>query len=381
MRQRSGWIGGALVLGLCLAFGQAQAQDTAKPLLQHTFEENAGDWQVIDILNSMSGSGKLSVTHEAANVKSGKGALQWDYAVEKGQMWGLMLPTPDGALTKMKSLKFWVKSDHAASLVLALSEKEGGRYNAIFAVPADKWQEVQLAPSDFYLSDDPNDPKDPDGKLDLDKVENVSLLDLSGFLAQGDNAQIDQIFNIQRGAHKTYLDDFTVTTEPLTGVAPMGKDVALDELSRPQVGWMIMGDMRASTTTGKPLSGASLKLEMHQGPMKIHGAIRRFASGKLEGKGQVAFTIAALKPTKLIVQLEQPNGKFNTTIDVPGGSELKEFWLPFSDFTVADDSPDKSAKLDPAKIHQILFLDINGFTDMTDQDNTLWINKLRGASK
>src|SRR5205814_3236719 len=111
MKLRSLWLGGALALGLCLVFGQAQAQDAAKPIVQHTFEENTGDWQVMDALMSMSGAGKLSVTHEAANVKAGKGALQFNYGIKKGEMWLLLLPTPDGALTKMKSLKFWVKTD------------------------------------------------------------------------------------------------------------------------------------------------------------------------------------------------------------------------------------------------------------------------------
>src|SRR5437868_4767653 len=82
---------------------------TPAPLLRQTFEDDAGGGQ------AMGPTAKVAVTHEAANVKEGKGALQFDYAVEKGGMNVLLLPTPNGALAKMKSLRFWIKSGQATS--------------------------------------------------------------------------------------------------------------------------------------------------------------------------------------------------------------------------------------------------------------------------
>ena len=68
-------------------------------------------------------------------------------------------------------------------------------------------------------------------------------------------------------------------------------------------------------------------------------------------------------------------------MDVPGGSEPKEFVLPFTLFEMADDSGDRNGNFTPAQVNQIVILDASGIVDGADTDTTLWINKLRAALK
>ena len=64
-----------------------------------------------------------------------------------------------GQIAGMQSLSFWARSDTtAAPLIVALSEKGGGRYVTMCWMPAGPWQRVTLLSSDFWLSDDKNDP-------------------------------------------------------------------------------------------------------------------------------------------------------------------------------------------------------------------------------
>jgi len=78
-----------------------------------------------------------------------------------------------------------------------------------------------------------------------------------------------------------------------------------------------------------------------------------------------------------VVQIETSKGlKYKNQIQVPEGSQLKEFALPFADFTAADDSSDVNAPLDLKQISKIIFLDVSGFIIGDNQDNVLWINKL-----
>jgi hypothetical protein len=47
---------------------------------------------------------------------------------------------------------------------------------------ANAWQQAKLTPADFALGDGPNDPTDPDDKLDLDQVEGIATFDFAHFL-------------------------------------------------------------------------------------------------------------------------------------------------------------------------------------------------------
>ncbi len=77
----------------------------------------------------------------------------------------------------------------------------------------------------------------------------------------------------------------------------------------------------------------------------------------------MGFAIASQRSVTLVVQLETKNGlKYKTQIQVGEGSELKEFALPFANFTAADDSADVNAPLDLKQIGKILFLDVTGFS-------------------
>jgi hypothetical protein len=87
--------------------------------------------------------------------------------------------------------------------------------------------------------------------------------------------------------------------------------------------------------------------------------------------------LASVQPTKLVIQIEATDGgKYNTTVELPGGSEPKPINLPFQAFKRADDSQDVSGKLDLSKVKTLLILDSSGILDQADRDNTLWVNQV-----
>ncbi len=365
---------------LLLAVGMAVAQQTPPPpapLMHETFETDAGNW------TGMGDSGKVSITHDAAHVKEGKGALQFDYAVKKNEINVLIFPTPGAALEKMKSLHFWMYADYTTTMLVSLQEKDGGRFATTFHVKGGVWQEVRLGYSDFLLGDEKDDPKDANGKLDLDKVEGIGIADYGQLFAQSEDANLVTLLNVQKGPHTLYMDDFTVSTETIAPELPAtAKERSLDTLSRPQLSWIPIGDVKLSAATGKPLTGSSLKADYHQAPGKAIGFVKRFQRGTLKGMDQLTFTAAATKPTKLVVQLEQiGGGKYRTIIDVPGNSEVKELVLPFANFEMADDSGDRNGHFTADQVNQLVILDASGIVDGSDTDNTFWITKLRTSPK
>jgi hypothetical protein len=360
----------AFVLGLA---GQAPAQAPAKPFIHHVFEENESGW------TAFGESGKVSRSTEAADVKEGKAALALDYKVEKGTMGVLMLPTPAGDLAKARAFRFWIKTDYSTPVVVALQEKDQqGRYLAMFTTPAGKWQQVELAPSDFYLSEDANDPKDPTNKLDLDAVESIGILDVSQMFAQAD-PMIAQLLGIKTGPHRLLLDDFSVSAEPLTGaVAASDTEFQMETMNRPQISWFGIGIQGLAVAQKDPIEGKSLQVDYHGAPGKMAGFIKRIHRGKLVGLDKITFTCASVKPAKLMVQLEEKTGgKYNVMIDVAGGKVPKAITVRFSELFEADDSKDANGKLDLAEVHQLVFMDLQAWIEMSPRDNTLWIAGLK----
>lgn len=374
MNRQMRWIGGALALILSTA-AYAQTAAPPTPLIRHTFEEGMGGWA------AMGGKAKVSLTHEAAHVKEGQSALQFDYSLGKGEFDLLVLPTPNGILAKAKSLRFWVRTDHVAPLGVTLREHEGGNYVALFTVPKDTWQQVELAPSDFVLGEEKDDPKDPDGKLDLDTVESIGIVDIGTFFAQIEDTNFAKLFDVPLGAHTLYLDDFAVSETAAPGaVSTTSGEVTLDTFVHPQSMWLEVGGMKLSRATGKPLEGSGLQASYHQSPGTIAGLIRRVPRGKLAGMEKLSFDVASAKPAKLLVQVEeQDGGKYNTVVEVSGDSALKHVSVLFADLKAAIDSNDSNDRLDRELIKQVLIVDISGLVDMADQDNTLWLGNLRAA--
>lgn len=365
----------ALVLGAAGTMARAIRPDgDAAPLLSHTFEENDGGWQ------GFGGSGVVSVTHDAASVKSGKGALQYSYALKKGEVALMLLQTPDMMLAKAKSLRFWIKADHMTPVAIVLQEKDGGRYNAIVSTPKDTWQEVELSTADFALDRSKDAPKDPDGKLDMDQVENIAIADMAQIFVQGD-AAFATALGISEGPRKFVMDDFAVNTTMLPPSCTLKNgEGAFDTFARPQIGWISVGEMTVTKVTGKPLEGTGLQAKYHQSPSRVVGLSRFVPLEGLAGATKITLSAASLKPAKILLQVEEKSGgKYNTVMELPGNSGRADLTINFSEFKASDDSHDDNGKLDLDQVTQILFLDASGILDQADADNTLWINNIRAV--
>ncbi len=293
-----------------------------------------------------------------------------------------MLPLQPPSLVKMQSMHFWIKTDHSTSVLVSVSEKDGGRYKTVFTCSANTWQEVSIGLSDFTLSEDGGDPKDPDGKLDPDQIEGVAIVDTDSFIVQmlGD---MPAIVNLATGAHSLYVNSFTIDDTPVVAVSPaVHGETSLMSLLRPQTDWMVIGDVSVQKATEKPLTGASMKIVYTQTKGKFFAMMKPVKVGSFAGVTEIDFSAASMIPLSLMVQIEDTNGnKFNTVVMLPGESQANDYTLNRADFAPAQDSKDPGAKLELPLIKQVVIMDVTGFGDIQDKANSLWLNKLRTVSK
>ncbi len=331
---------------------------TPTPLLSHTFITSEDGWQ---------GIGEIAKVSRTAPPKP---VLSFEYMVNKTNLNALVRTIEPEALKGAQRLHFTLKADTDTVLAFMVQEKGGGRFMAVATMPKNLWQEIDLAVTDLSLGRDPGDPADANGKLDTEKIESITVVDLHEFLIRMESAAVTTLFpDLSSGPRELWMREFTVSTAPLP-------TSSLDGLSRPQLSWIGVGGAGLKrVSAGGPLTGTNLEVTYSVAPGKFSGLFHAIPSGSLAGKASLGVSLAVAKSASLMVQLEDDQGgKFNAMVEVPGVRSPRKISLPWSDFKPADDS--KRDKMDVARVKQIMILDISGITESVQQNNTLWLANL-----
>jgi hypothetical protein len=292
----------------------------------------------------------------------------------------LILRLTEGSLTNVKSFQFWMRANASDPLVMVLQENGGGRYVCPFMTRMDRWQRVNVSIKDFVLSENKDDPKDPDGKLDMDQVVAVGFLDFDTMLAQQGAEAIGNLFSFKPGDHKLYMDDFIASPDILPEYSGVkGSVYQIDNFKRPQPMWIIMGDAQSSIVPGENDS-SDMQLEYRQSTGHVLGMIRVLGYKKLANATAIQMDASSLKPAKLLIQLELDDGsKFNASADLAGDGKMHPLKFSHDDFTLADDTQGTRTQLDMAHVSKVLIIEATGLTDTVDQDNTLVLSNIRAA--
>jgi len=359
-----------LLLFACTTPLAAQPLNIPESLLTQDFENGElGGWA------TMGDKAKLTVVADKLLSKNGAASLRFNYDIAPGDM-NAMLLAADGPVPEMafvRSLGFWIKTDYAAPIILMLQEQGGGRFMYIFSTPKDVWQRVEVTPEDFFLSEDADDPKDENNKLDMERIEAVAIADMSQIFAA--NEEIAALLGVRPGPHALYIDDLSASTQPLT--LPKAGVATLDTFAYPQPSWLGTAMVNLSVVADEGMKGRALKATYRHSPDKFAAMVRRFGRGVLKGTEWLSLGIASYKPITLIVQVEERGGgKYNVTVNVPGDLRPFEVKLPWKEFTPSDDSKDDNNRLDLDQVNQLVILDATGFLQVADGPNTFWLSQL-----
>lgn len=247
-------------------------------------------------------------------------------------------------------------------VAVLLSERKpgGGNYTAIFWAPANTWQAVELAPGDFILSDGPNDPRDSNGKLDLDSVEGIGIADMGQFfLNQPNNPDVPMAIERPTGAHTLLIAGF----EMLGGAA--APPAAIDSFDRGFLQWITMGGVKLNLAAREnPLGMPALEAMTMAEDGRYGLLVRRVSNLNLAKAQRLTFDLASEKETTLVISLEGPSGqRYNLPVYPPGKREVFHVRVRLADF-------EGQGKFDPAEWKSIAIADTLG------ERNTIWIGKV-----
>jgi hypothetical protein len=302
-----------------------------------------------------------------AQVKSAKEPMVMEYDGSSRNPVITVLPVPD-SLRGMKSVRFRFKAKSATAIGITLNETDGGRYTAVCWLPPDVWQRVELVPEDFILGQMANDPKDPDGKLDLDQVRGIAIVDVSQLLGAAMAATSAPVVVAERGERqKLMMDGFEVSTETPGWYKPR-EAYTIEKFAHPQLNWFTFGGADlALDTSRKVIAGNALQANYEQGESRFVTIVHALAPMTLNGATHLTFDVASDKDAELIFSLQEASqGKgdgprYHVQVHVPGGGKAAHRQVAFSAFEIAEDSaPDPTGKLDLDKLRSIGIVDITG---------------------
>ncbi|MCS7190142.1 MAG: hypothetical protein NZ843_00915 [Fimbriimonadales bacterium] len=342
------------VVGLAVALGIVAAQE---PKSRVEFENEQHGWFVLP-----GAGGKVELTENPNDVKSGKRALRFTYTAAAGKLNAIIyLQREDWA----QAFRFWIKADRPALFALSLQEESGERWHAPFWVGGNAWQQVTIAHSDFILAEDT---KPVNGKLDMDDVQGLGLLDVSALFLATPEAAI--LFGDQSGTRMMWLDDF----EFLSSAPPRRQDPnALDDFQRDYLVWMAT----ANTTIRREAGG--MRVEYNLPFPYIFGALRMLEPNALRDTKGVEVVIQVKTPTTLIMFVEEQDGeRWSATFEAGGESKPEPKRLLWSQFTITDDTKGKGdGKLDPAKIKLLSLADWGALTEGGPSVNNWLVQAVR----
>jgi hypothetical protein len=339
--------------------------------LRQTFEDDQPGWVAI-------GEGAMvGISRDPDSVHEGKASLQFSYPLQRGGMVALgLINSP--ALAGMGKLSFWVKASESSALTLAVQERGGGLWLAIFHAPQDQWQKVELTTSDFFNGLDPNTANDPNGKLDWGNLEFVGLGDFGQFLVAIPDPTIAGIFGVQPGPRTLWIDDLSLGAEEALPLRD--NSVSIDDFRTPQVRWIPFASNEATReekdAAGKKVPGMSLSYT--QGMGKWGGALRRVNSKDWGGATKLSLLAASDNAANIVLRLEEKGGgKYFVPLAVPGTGEPTRLDASLASFQAADDSRDDNGKLDLDQVQQIFVVDTAAFVpNAANAGNTLWLGDI-----
>ena len=355
-------------VAVCASLG---AQDKGKQVRIDDFESEPSGWMALKLETTggggEDGDSKIAVSREAANVKAGKGSLSYTYEIAAGTVRLLALQRPVD-LGGMKSLRLWVKASHATGVVIGLAEKDSATYQAAVTCAAGQWQEV-VVNLDEFVADEPT--KDPNGKLDLDQVGSIQVMDIGAFLV---NFLADL-----KGTRTLWLDDIAFSSQAATlttGATQVTRVVPaflVDSFETPVVRWIPISlefadppkfnlfdapvsiDKEAAPEGGKQ----SLKFAYPRKAGKANGIMRNVEKNDLSRATGLDLALKTSADGTFVVSLEEKDGsRYQKIVELKSYDGWKTLNLGFGDLTLADDSKDDNGRLDPAEIKQIAIADI-----------------------
>jgi len=310
------------------------------------FEADAvpANWQATDA------EARLAITHEAANVGGGKGALEATYSW--GDRQGVVevfaarnLAVPGGSV-----LSFRIRTSEPTSISFAVTEQDGSMYQGFLCQPAGAWSLVQARLPELQLMDNS---QDEDGKLDVDQITEVSFQDLANL-----GGELERALGWKTGEQKMWLDDVTIDDRAVAGrVTAQDDTVVLDGFDTDAIFALPIRGAALEKAPGAPatIGTQSLRMGYRLGGGRYVGFVAGIETADLAGMKSLSLQLKSEAAARVVVVLEERDGsKYETALRPTGDNQWQKVDLPLELMQLSDDTTDENGQLDTDQLRVLI---------------------------
>ena len=367
----------AIVMTLAtLSLTHAVAQER-EVLFMEDFEGGVGSSVTLDP------AAELSVTNDPDLVFAGEGSLQLEYVqapmYQDVPDWGLpgslALPLPEG-LAGLGEVAFALRAQLSTPIVVTLAEGDDGpRYNCLLWCAADEWSEFSLALDDFVS--DLDGPVDPNGRLDLELVNGIALIDADSFVRA--IAEQSPLFDAEPAAEQTlWLDEFVLRAgEPPAAMPEVPAPLA--HYTPPMRGFLVIGGRDVTVASEEQDDGAyALRLGYTMPATTILGLMNAIQPDALADCSAIRLHARTNRQVTLIVALEEQRepgdlgkSRYESVVTLEPSEDLQTITLPLALFKLADDQTDPDGALNADLVNMLSIADVTAIFTGGEVINTL----------
>ena len=301
----------------------AQPEDASARPTVFSFDRGTHGFQAL--------SGHLAAVQEPGAFVEGTGGLRYEYTLGPDTFTFITL---DGkALRGRGHLRFWVRTEGAAFLLVSVEERDGSRYISTVCTRSLEWHHVCLDLSELALGDETEDENDT---LDLDEVSSLSVGDITAAAAER-----FRLVGYPKSAQRTlWLDEMVFSATPLPCRTPEGGRAVLDDFEGELTGWLVSekrhGTLEIVDGSDVGAAGQCLCFAYNMKPRRFVGAVK--VGLNLAGADVICLRLKAERPSLVSISLgEADHSSYNHALNLPADEWVSKE-VPFDAFALGDDS-------------------------------------------
>jgi len=298
--------------------------------------------------------GSLRITNEPADVREGRGALEFTYTPREGKL-ALLGVTPVKAEGRARSLSFSIKTEEPSALLYGVNEADRSSYQAYLYSPGGQWHDVRVDLDELMLSEDSTD---EDTRLDVDEVDTIIVADLCNL-----PGEVGRSLGIKQGVQRMWLDNVALTQDMAPhrscSRAEGNGAIIVDDFDHDEIVSLPIGGPQLTLVPGPEADGDSRALEVRYrlGGHRWAGFVRALGYLELSGTSELRIMLKADHRARLTVVLEERDGsKYSSDVELRPEDGWHEVGLPIEQFVPDPNTKDENAQLDLGQLRVVIMV-------------------------
>jgi hypothetical protein len=292
---------------------------------------------------------ELAITREPADVRGGRGALEFAWDATDGRL-AILTVEPIALDDRARSLRLSVKLSERGPVMYGVEEKDGAVYQGYLHTPGGVWHDVAVDLDELMLSENS---QDPNGRLDVHEINGIMVADLSNL-----NGEAGRSLGIKEGRQRMWLDEVALSSELAPHRSSRGPNggTIIDDFERKPILALPIGGPTLTLVDGPGEGDASaVRVEYAAGGYRWAGLVSAVGYLDLTDESRICVTLRAEQAAPLHVVLEERDGtKYMARHRLDPQKGWYEMCLPFAEFELDQQTTDENDRLDLDQLRVII---------------------------